>query len=64
MRTKNVSGNVIGINLEKPKMAALRNELYADIINRKSAIEDEMLAAVIDASECPEFAFDGFYSDW
>ena len=63
MRAKNLQGNVSGINLERPKMAALRNELYADIINRKSAIEDEMLAAVINSSDCPEFAFDGFYSD-
>ena len=63
MRAKNLQGNVVGINLEKPKMAALRNEMYVDIINRKSAIEDQMLAAVINSNDCPEFSFDGFYSD-
>ena len=63
MSSKNLQGNVIGLNLEKPKMAALRNQLYADIINRKSEIEDEMLDAVLKSSDCPTFAFDGFYSD-
>ena len=63
MRSENLQGNVIGINLEKRKMAALNNELYADIINRRSAIEDEMLEKVLSSSECPEFAFDGFYTD-
>ena len=63
MSSKNLQGNVIGINFEKPKMAALRNKLYVDIINRKSVIEDEMLAAVIKSSDCPTFSFDGFYSD-
>ena len=63
MRSKNLQDNVSGINLEKPRMTALRNQLYIDIIKRKSALEDKMLAAVLDSSECPEFAFDGFYSD-
>ena len=63
MTSKNLQGNVIGINFERPKMAAIRNQLYVDIINRKSALEDEMLDAVLKSSDCPTFAFDGFYSD-
>ena len=63
MRGKNLQGNVVGINLEHKKMSALRNQLYVDIIKRKCAIEDEMLQAVIDASECPFLSFDAFYSD-
>ena len=63
MRAKNLQGTVTGINLEKPKMTARRNQLYIDVINRKSEIENEMLAAVLNSSDCPEFAFDGFYSD-
>ena len=63
MRAKNLQGNVSGINLEHRKMSNLRNELYVDVIRKKSALEDEMLQKVIDASDCPEFAFDGFYSD-
>ena len=63
MCSKNLQGTVSGLNLEKPKMAALRNQLYVDIINRKSQIEDEMLAAVINSSDCPTFSFDAFYSD-
>ena len=63
MCSKNLQGTVSGLNLEKPKMAALRNQLYVDIINRKSQIEEEMMEAVINSSDCPEFAFDAFYSD-
>ena len=63
MRGKNLQGNVVGINLEHKKMSALRNQLYVDIIKRKCAIEDEMLQAVIDASDCPLLSFDAFYSD-
>ena len=63
MRAKNLQGNVCGINLEHQKMSNLRNQLYLDIIDRKSFLEDEMLQAVLDASDCPEFSFDGFYSD-
>ena len=63
MRGKNLQGNVVGINLEHKKMSSLRNQLYVDIIKRKCAIEDEMLQAVIDASECPLLSFDAFYSD-
>ena len=63
MCSKNLQGTVSGLNLEKPKMAALRNQLYVDIINRKSQIKEEMMEAVINSSDCPEFAFDAFYSD-
>ena len=63
MISKNLQGNVIGINFERPKMAAIRNQLYVDIINRKSALEDEVLGAVLKSSDCPTFSFDGFYSD-
>ena len=63
MRGKNLQGNVVGINLEHKKMSSLRNQLYVDIIKRKCAIEDEMLQAVIDASDCPLLSFDAFYSD-
>ena len=63
MRAKNLQGTVSGINLEHRKMSELRNQLYTHIIDQNSAIEDEMLQAVIDGSDCPEFSFDGFYSD-
>ena len=63
MRAKNLQGTVSGINLEHRKMSEMRNQLYLDIIGRKSAIEDEMLQSVLNASDCPEFSFDGFYSD-
>lgn len=63
LRGKNLQGNVVGINLEHSKMSELRNQLYIDIIRRKNVLEDEMLQKVIDSSDCPEFSFDGFYSD-
>ena len=62
-RSKNLQGNITGINLEHRKMSDLRNQLYIDIIRRKNAIEDEMLQSVINQSDCPFFSFDGFYSD-
>ena len=63
MRSKNLQGTVVGINLEHRKMSDLRNQLYIDIIKRKDALEDEMLEKVVNASDCPFFSFDGFYSD-
>ena len=63
LRGKNLQGNVSGINLEHRKLSELRNQLYVDILCRKNAIEDEMLQKVIDSCDCPEFSFDGFYSD-
>ena len=62
-RSKNLQGNICGINLEHRKMSDLRNQLYIDVIKRKNAIEDEMLQAVLNQSDCPFFSFDGFYSD-
>ena len=52
MRAKNLQGNISGINLEHRKMSKIRNQLYVDVIRKKSALEDEMLQKVIDASEC------------
>ena len=63
MRSKNLQGTVVGINLEHRKMSDLRNQLYIDIIRRKDVLEDEMLEKVVNASDCPYFSFDGFYSD-
>ena len=63
MSARNLQGNIVGINLEHRKMSDLRNQLYIDIIEKKNILEDEMLKAVIESSDCPEFSFDGFYSD-
>ena len=62
--TENIINNLHIINkFGAQKMSSLRNQLYVDIIKRKCAIDDEMLQAVIDASECPLLSFDAFYSD-
>lgn len=63
MSARNLQGNIVGVNLEHRKMSDLRNQLYVNIIEKKNILEDEMLKAVIESSDCPEFSFDGFYSD-
>ena len=63
MRAENYNGQVTGINLEHARMSQLRTELYHDIIQKKCALEDQMLEQVVQSSENPEFSFDAYYSD-
>ena len=63
MRAENFNGQISGINLEHTRMSDMRNELYADIIQKKCTLEDEMMAKVVQASDNPEFSYDAYYSD-
>ena len=63
MRAENYNGQITGINIEHARMSQLRTELYADIIQKKCALEDQMLQQVVESNENPEFSFDAYYSD-
>ena len=62
MRAENYNGQISGINLEHARMSDLRKELYADIIQKKSTLE-ETLAKVVQDSDNQEFSFDAYYSE-
>ena len=63
MRAENYNGHVSGVNLEHARMSSMRNELYLDIIKKKSDLEDQMMKQVVASSDNPEFSFDAYYSD-
>ena len=63
MRAENYNGHISGVNLEHARMSSIRNELYLDIIKKKSDLEDEMIRKVVEASDHPEFSYDAYYSD-
>ena len=62
MRCKNFQGNVVGINLMEKRMSSMRNDLYCEVIEKKVALEDQMLREVLMQEDIPEFSSDGFYS--
>ena len=62
MSGKNYQGNMTGINFLEKRMSSMRNDLYCEVIQKKVALEDEMLQKVL-AQDCiPKFSADGFYS--
>ena len=61
MKAKNYQGNIIGVNLEHRHMSQMRNELYCEVIQKKSDLENLMMMEVLE-NEIPEFSADGFYS--
>ena len=58
----NMRCNVVGINLMKKRMSSMRNDLYCEVIEKKVALEDQMLREVLMQEDIPEFSCDGFYS--
>ena len=61
MKATNYQGNVTGVNLLENRMSTMRNDLYCEVIERKVALEEQMLQEVLQ-QEISEFSTDGFYS--